>query len=96
MNAFNKLREVLAALNLIDSLPLDEDLARLIAIATESEAVRNFVRLAHEEPARFNALWDEGTDELIEELRSTRIPWSKIHRLVPQLAAAIAALEKSP
>lgn len=93
--AFNQLHEILAALNLIDDLPLDQDLARLIRLARSSEPVASFVRLAGEEPARLDALWEEGTDQLIEELRSTGIPWSKIHRLVPQLAMALKALEQS-
>lgn len=93
MTTLNKLREVLAALNLIDDLPLDQDLARLIAAASDSPGLVEVIRLAHTAPASFDALWDEAPDEVLEELQALKIPWTKIHRLVPQLAAAIAVLE---
>jgi len=95
VNAFNQLREVLAALNYEnDDLPLDQDLARLLRCACENEALANYIRRIQATPDLLDAFWDVGPDELVEELRSLRIPWTKVYRVLPQLAAAIAVLEK--
>lgn len=93
MKPFTRLREILAALNLNDDLPLDEDLTRLIIAAERSDRVACFIRDAIARPAEFEALWDHGPDELLEELRLSRVPWSKVHGLIPQLSKALAILE---
>lgn len=85
--------DVLAALRVTPELPIDEDLARLLQLAARSPELAACLATVRDNPAAVITIGWRDDEQLLRQLRSIGLDWSKFCHLAQHLVAAIDAVD---